>query len=289
MPSQLDELLKRVSDEIDPTHCQRVDARYRHALSWEPVDYPPLVVYALWPATMQLPPPWDRFDHFPYGTAFYNPEMMLQNQLLECVVPGLILKDDGPLAIRNDHGAIQVASVLGGRWVLTGDNYPWIEPLESRDVLQQIARDRSAVDPDGGIMKLSLKTLHFYHEKLQQFPPCDEWIQVSMPDLQGPMDTAEQLWGSEMFADFYESPDLVANLMERIVDTTLAVAETYRRLSVDRLDPVANTQHGYGFPGRLLLRGDSCIMISPQMYAEHVRPHDARQVLTAWHHSGAHA
>ena len=276
MPSQLDELLRRVSDEIDTEHCQRVDVRYRRALTWEPVDYPPLVVYATWPATMQLPPPWDRFEHFPYGTAFDHPEMMLQNQLLDRVVPGLVLKDDGPLAIRADHGAIQVAGVLGGRWVLTGDNSPWIEPIQSRDVLRQIATDRTSIDLEGGNLKLSLETLRFYHEKLKQFPPCGDWIQVSMPDLQGPMDTAEQLWGSEMFVGFYESPDLVASLMARIVDTMLVLAETYRPLTVDRLDPVGNTQHGYVFPGRLLLRGDSCIMISPQMYAEQVRPHDAR-------------
>lgn len=47
-------------------------------------------------------------------------------------------------------------------------------------------------------------------------------------------------------------------------------------------DPVAMMQNrllGSVVPGRLLIRNDSAIMLSPQMYAEQVRPHDQRLLL----------
>jgi hypothetical protein len=56
----------------------------------------------------------------------------------------------------------------------------------------------------------------------------------------------------------------------------LAVAEKFRSFATDRLDPFANAQHAWQVPGRLLIRNDSAIMLSPRMYADQVRPHDQR-------------
>ena len=97
-----------------------------------------------------------------------------------------------------------------------------------------------------------------------------------MPDLQGPFDTAEQLWGSGIYIGLYEERELVTALMEKIVQTMLRVEETYRPYTRDRLDPFANTQHGYNIPGRLLIRNDSTILISPGDYRDVVAPIDAQ-------------
>jgi uroporphyrinogen-III decarboxylase len=201
---------------------------------------------------------------------------MMQNQLLERVVPGVLLRDDSPLSIRNNHGTIQVASVLGGDWKLHQDNYPWVEPFHSMDRIDDVANSTGPVADDAGILKKSLDTLAFYREKLAEHPPLDKAIQVSLPDLQGPIDTAEQLWGSEIYYGVVDRPELFEKLLSRIVDVQLDMASRFRKLATDRLDPVATTQHGWQVPGRILIRNDSSIMLSPEMYAEHVRPHDSR-------------
>ena len=56
----------------------------------------------------------------------------------------------------------------------------------------------------------------------------------------------------------------------------LQVEEVYRAHTSDRLDPFANTQHGYNIPGRLLIRNDSTILMSPDDYRNMVAPMDAR-------------
>lgn len=273
--AQLDRLLELVERQIDLDHCEAVDKRYRAALSWQEVDRPPLVVQAPFGGALGLPGPWDGFRRYTYRETFESPVAMLQNMLLDRVVSGLLLKDDNPLAIRNNHGTIQVASALGGDWKLHADNYPWVAPLGRGEAIREIA---SGGTPEVAteILSRSIETLEFYRAKLSAFENCRQAVQISLPDLQGPMDTADQLWGSEIFLAFFDEPELLDALLARVVDTMVRLAAEFRGRARDRLDPAANTQHGYVIPGRLLIRNDSSIMLSPQMYAEFVRPHDAR-------------
>ncbi|MHB0913162.1 MAG: hypothetical protein ACYC2Y_06920 [Armatimonadota bacterium] len=275
MERELDHLLELIAEHIDPEHCRKVDERYRRALRYEEVDTPPLVVQAAFGETLELPEPWHEFKGYTYREAFDDPAAMMQNMLLARVVPGLILKDDNPLAIRNDHGTVQIASLLGGKWQLHRDNYPWVEPLGDVEALEKIAAS-TGLNVEAGVLGKSLDTLRFYNRKLSEHPALAECVQVSLPDLQGPMDTAEQLWGSGIYYAFADNPDLLARLLSRVVDAMIEVSEKYRECSRDRLDPFADTQHGYVIPGRLLIRNDSSLMLSPATYSEFVRPHDAR-------------
>lgn len=275
MKNELDALLERITQHIDPAHCRAVDIRYRRALACEAVDRPPLVVQAAFGRTMELPAPWNAFRRYSYREAFDDPATMMQNMLLARVVPGLILKDDSPLAIRNDHGTVQVSSLLGGKWRLHEDNYPWLEPFRDIAAIERIAGS-SELDMVHSVTERSLRTLTFYNARLASHPLLKEFVQIALPDLQGPMDTADQLWGSDIFYAFADCPDLLYRLLARVVDVMIETLGKYRRLAHDRLDPFANTQHGYLIPGRILIRNDSSIMLSPAMYAEHVRPHDER-------------
>lgn len=276
MGTNLDEILNLIAAKIDVDHCKAVDERYEQSLYWREVDRPPLVVQAGFGGVLELPEPWNGFRRYTYSETFDNPEAMMQNQLLERVVPGVLLRDDSPLSIRNNHGTIQVASVLGGDWKLHENNYPWVESFHSMEMIEEIANSTGPVADDAGILKKSLNTLAFYREKLAQHPPLDKAIQISLPDLQGPIDTAEQLWGSEIYYGIVDRPELFEKLLSRIVDVQLDIASRFRTFATDRLDPVATTQHGWQIPGRILIRNDSSIMLSPDMYEEHVRPHDAR-------------
>jgi len=272
---ELDRLLNLLDEHLDVERCRQIDERYRRALAWEEVDRPPLVVQAKFPTVTKLPPPWDEFRVPSYSAGFGNPVAMLQSQLMQRVVPGMLLGDDSPSAIRNDHGTIQIAGILGGNWEQTEDHYPWIRSFPDLAPIHEIlATDE--IDFSAGVFPRSIETLKFYHEKLAEHPACRQAIQIAMPDLQGPLDTAEQLWGSGIYYAFQDDTDLLSRLLTKIVDTMLGVAARCRKYATDRLEPEANTQHGYMIPGRLLIRNDSAILLSPGMYAESVRPHDAR-------------
>ena len=122
----------------------------------------------------------------------------------------------------------------------------------------------------------SVRTLSFYAQQLAKYPKCNQAIQISIPDLQGPFDTAEQLWGSGIFIGLIDEPELVTSLLEKVVETMLEIEQLYRPYAKDRLEPLANSQHGYNIPGRWLLRNDSSILMSPDDYRHTVAPMDAQ-------------
>jgi len=121
---------------------------------------------------------------------------MLQNMLLDRIVPAVILRDDNPMAIRNGHGTIQIASLLGGSWYMNDDNYPWVKSLGSIQTIRALLNENRDIDWTGGVIPQSTQTLEFFHDKLSLYPQCEQAIQISLPDLQGPMDTADILWGT---------------------------------------------------------------------------------------------
>jgi len=272
---ELDRLFGLIEGHVDLEHCRAVDERSVRALAWQEVDHPPLVVQAPFGESIALPPPWDVFRRYSYREAFDNPVAMLQNELLEKVVPGVILRDDSPLAIRNNHGTIQIAAVMGAPWTMHADDYPWVEHVSSPEDIESLVA-RVAADESAGVLPRSFGTLRFYHRKLGEYPRCRQAIQISMPDLEGPMNTAEQIWGSDIYYAFIDRPELLRNLLARVAETMLAVSEQFRAYAVDRLDPTATTQHGCMNPGRLLIRDDASIMLSPSTYQEHVVPHHVR-------------
>lgn len=273
----LDRLLECVEQVADPNHCDEVDCRYHKALACESVDRPPLVVRLPFSTSMTLPDPFSSFGIYPYQIAFNNPVAMMHNEIMNSVVPGLLLKDDSPLLIRNNHGIIQVAALLGAHWEQHENNPPWIKPFGTGPQIEALANDGYELDLErGGVLEQSFATLQFYHEKLADYPNARRAIQIAMPDLQGPLDTADLLWGSDIFIAFYEQPELVNRLLDRIVDVTLAVEAKFRTFTTDRLDPFATAQHAWQLPGRLLIRDDSAIMMSADMYADQVRSHDGR-------------
>ncbi|MDP6098336.1 MAG: hypothetical protein QGG67_20535 [Gammaproteobacteria bacterium] len=266
---RLKRLLDYLEEHINPDHCCQVQDRYRRALSFETICRPPLVI-SCDESPLGLRP-------FGYAEAFDNPAKMMFNQLLSQVALGVKLRDDSPLAIRNDHGIIQVGAYLGGQWQITEDNHPWMGHIENRQQLEQVVFNPLRLDLEkGGIIRRSLETLRFYRQTLSEYPICRKSIQISMPDLQGPFDNAHLLWGNEVFNAFYTEPGFLSALMDRMVEAMLVLEKIYRPLTKDHLQPFGTTQHTYVIPGRLLIRDDTSIMVSPDMYREFIGSHHAR-------------
>jgi len=124
---QLKRLLDYLEGRIDLEHCAAVAQKYRRALSYGPLDRPPLVISCVESVA--------GFEPFGYAESYDEPAKMMFNQLLSRVAMGVELGDDSPLAIRSDHGIIQVGALLGGKWCITGDNYPWMGHCDNREQL----------------------------------------------------------------------------------------------------------------------------------------------------------
>ena len=266
----LNRLLEAIESRIDLSRCARIDERYRKALACEPVDRPPLVI-----ACEEHPLGLEPFGH---NESYDDPEKMLFNMLLTRVYPCLDFKDDGPLAIRADMGTVVIASILGCRWRVTEDMPPWVEPVGDLSQVQPIV-EAGVPDVAAGLAARVLETMQFYRSKLADYPQCLRAIQIAMPDAQGPFDTAEMICGSRIFYHLYDEPELISRLLALVGRTMVAYARRTKELAVDRLSPGLTCQHGYMIGGEILIRADSIINVSKEMYEAILRPHD-EEVLT---------
>ena len=140
---------------------------------------------------------------YPIEEAINDPAKMLVNELIHgqaSVTEWLQIKDDRPLQVRPDFGIGLIASVFGAAPQVVDNNPPWIPPLFTDDIENNIENMLDSFEPGRSVERSWIprvsETLGFYHSALKNYPSVSAAMAVVMPDLQGPFDTAAMLWGS---------------------------------------------------------------------------------------------
>ena len=269
MNARLAALLRQLADTLDPAREQEIANRHQAALSYESVERLPLLV------SYPLPPdsPW---QPYPHHELFDDPEKMLFNELVSAwdtsIVHRALVGDDLPATIRANFGTVLVASVFGAHVEQVEDNPPWVRSFKSREELVA-GLARAPVDLTAGWLPRVVERYRFYRDVLALYPPLPDVIRLVLPDLQGPVDTLEMLCGSALYADLLDVPAFVAQALDTLAAGQVALARQLAPLLNDGPAGFAH-QHGFMMRGRILLRDDSAIMVSPRMYRKQIAPHD---------------
>ena len=66
-----------------------------------------------------------------------------------------------------------------------------------------------------------------FANQFADFPKVSEYVRIYHPDLQGPMDVCELLWGSELFLAMLDTPDLVHASLKLITETYIMTWNAY--------------------------------------------------------------
>jgi len=265
----LHRLLDDLEGRLDLQHVGRARARRRAALDYEPLEIPPLVCY--------LRCETEAFQPYPYPEAFGDPAKMMFNELLAgftSIYHAVDLRDDAPYCLRPNFGTGIVASMFGAEIVLREDNMPWARPIGpdgARAVLEA-----PLPETDAGLGRKVREQYEFFHHALEPHPRCREAFEITLPDLQGPFDTAEMLWGSDVFVALHTERDRVVALLDRVSDQMVRVHRALTGLTRDSLSPGAHHQHAVAVKGNLLIRNDTPVLVSAETYTKAIRPFDAR-------------
>jgi hypothetical protein len=268
MNVRLAELLDHLATTLTAEREAEIEDLHRRALSWEPVERLPLI--------LSYPAPADRFAPYPHAEALVDPEKMLFNELVSAWGTSIChhaeVGDDLPCTVRANFGCVLIASMFGARIEQVEDNPPWVRNYETRQEFVA-ALQRDPLDFTQGWCPRVVERYEFYRATLAPYPELASLIKLVLPDLQGPMDTVELLRGSELYIDFYQDRELVADALAKVAAAQIGFA---RYLSPYVSDgPSGWThQHGFAVRGPVLLRVDSAIMLSPRMYREQIAPHD---------------
>ena len=272
MKARLHGLLNHLCDTLDAEHQAGTESLFRRALNWQPVSRPPLVV--------TFPFPRDSgFRPYCHREIFDDPEKMLYNELVYAFDTSIALHsqvgDDLPLTVRANFGTVLIASMFGAPVEQTYDNPPWIRHGAGEGIPLEQTADTDPLDFTRGWIPRAADSLQVYHELLDEFPPLKARIRIVLPDLQGPFDNLELIRGSRVFLDLATWPEAVEQAMDRLATAQIGLAKYFQRWTTEPDDKYCH-QHAVMLKGRILLRNDSSIMVSPRMYREQIAPHDER-------------
>ncbi len=218
-------------------------------------------------------PPALEWPHVTVNAALDDFDAMALQQFGQCSQQ---LADAGGslLCVRCNYGTGILPSLFGVEPFVMDeelDTLPTCRPLPGVEAIKSVL-DRGMPDLSGGcggkVMEMGVE----FAAIARVYPNIGRHVHVYHPDMQGPMDVVELLWGSSLFYALYDAPDLVHDLLGLVTDTYVAFMREWEEI-VPRPDAYA-PHWGLLHKGRIMLRDDSAMNLSPEMFDEFVRPYD---------------
>lgn len=259
---QLEKLLEYIEVNIDAEHIEKIIKKHQDCLEFRDVDYLPLKIAFT----------SDEFKPFPYKEAHEDMAKMMYNELLG-VLSSTDLKDGSLPMIRANYGTGIVPSLFGLNSRIVNDNLPWVDHIGENGAKEII----SGGIPDfcKGFANRITETHAFYRDMLSKYPKCSKYIRIYHPDLQGPFDIAHLIWGGEIYYAMYDSTELVKELLSLVTDTYIAFMN---RIKSEINDEIGEYVFHWGtlYKGKIVLRDDSSVNLSKDMFLEFSKPYHER-------------
>ena len=219
-----------------------------------------------------------QFKSLPYGEAYKDMEKMFYNELVS-LLPGIILKDDSIPCIRANYGVGSLASLFGVSCSIVNNSMPWVEPYSGIEQIKHIT-ENGIPDLNAGLGRKIIETYEYYNEVLKKYPKCYDSIMIYHPDMQGPFDILHLICGNNVYYWMYDEPDLIHNMLDIICETYIAFMNRVKPLIRDEYEDCYCAHFNSLWGGKIVLRDDTAVNLSPDQYKEFVRPYDEK-LLTA--------
>lgn len=181
------------------------------------------------------------------------------------------------LSVRCNYGTAIMPSLWGAELFVMPremNTLPTSRPIEGGvDSFKRLI-DRGVPDVNSGLGAKVFATAEEFLEIKERYPAIGRHIHLYHPDLQGPMDICELLWGSALFLDIVDYPEVVKALLEVVTETYLSFMRRWDALVPSNPDYCIHW--GMMHPGHIMLRDDSAMNFSPKMCDEFIKPYDDR-------------
>lgn len=180
------------------------------------------------------------------------------------------------MTVRANYGTAIVPTLFGADVFVMEESMDTLQtskPLGA-DAMQEIV-EQGMPDIEAGLGATVLAAGRRFAEIAAQYPKIGKYVHIYHPDMQGPMDLCEMLWGSEMFIDLFDKPELVHRVLGLLTDTYVEFMRAWD--GVAGADDRDWSGHWSMMQqGKIMIRTDSGMNLSPDVYDEFIRPYDQR-------------
>lgn len=198
--------------------------------------------------------------------------LMLYQQFKHC--SDILAEGGGRLfSVRSNYGTGILPSVLGAEMFVMERNQntlPTTRPLGA-DAAAGLA-EKALPELESGLGAAVLRVAGKFARVRRDYPKLGKFTILTHPDMQGPMDICELLWGSDLFVALFDEPEKVHALLRRITKVYVLFME--RWLEVAEAPRDFNAYFGMLHKGLIMLRNDSAMNLSPEMFEEFIEPYD---------------
>jgi hypothetical protein len=221
-------------------------------------------------------PPGLEWPHVLVNDALEDFEAMALQQLELC--SQALAEGSGALpAVRCNYGTAILPSLFGAELFLMErqlDTLPACRPLAGGAETVRRLLDRGVPDLHTGQGEKTLQMGQFYQQLFRDYPKLSKYVHVYHPDLQGPMNVCEMLWGGSFYVDLYDTPALIRRFLALITETYIRFMQHWNETVPPREGCAVHWSMLHR--GRIMVRNDAATNLSPAMYEDFVRPCDQR-------------
>lgn len=202
-------------------------------------------------------------------------DMMVLQQYAGCA--NAIRSGNGTvLNVRANYGVGILPTVFGARMFFMDEEancLPNVWPLGGEDRMRALL-DAGMPDLSTGLGCKVFEAGERFANIAATYPKIGRYVHTYHPDLQGPMDVCELLWGSEIFLALVDQGDLVHQCLQRVTDTYVAFMNKWNAIAPPR--ETYNAHWGMLMKGCVAIRDDSAMNLSPTMFREFIVPYNQR-------------
>lgn len=203
----------------------------------------------------------------PYSVAqtLDNPAFMLENQLREIEAHRQVGDDTIPM-LRADFGTAQLPAMFGCPMHIMQDSPPCCGGAVLHQASDAYALEKPPMTA-GWMPKVDA-----FHQYFLEHLPADTVIRH--PDVQGPFNTAHLLRGNDILFDFFDDPEAVRVLLDKVADFMIDWIRYVKRDISD--DPLWFYDSGGLWRGGARMCNCSLQFVSPDLYRDYIMQADER-------------
>ncbi len=193
------------------------------------------------------------------------PMVMLRAEL-DALRPHIEIGDDRVPTVRVQFGTAQIAAAFGCKIVVPENSLP--------------AAGSHVLAEAGDVHELAIPSLcDGWYGKLAEWTELwkknlPEGVHIQHPDIQSPFNSAHLIRGNDILTDFYDHPNEVGVLLDKVTDFMIEIARHTKSMISHDQDWFFDW--GAMWKGFARMSNCSMQMISPELYREHVLPRDTR-------------
>lgn len=277
----IEKYLEDLENRIDP--AVEDDLYFQWRSFWEGTVKDEIFI----PRRKKKSPTAVKWPEISINSTLNNYELMALQQFKGC--SDILADGTGYLLnIRCNYGTGIIPSLFGAEMFVMDEKLntlPTTKPLQGgeKKIVEIIGRGVPSVR--GGLGIKVFEMAERFIEMMKDYPKVQKYVKIYHPDIQGPMDICELLYGSSLFIALIDKTELIHNLLNLITETYKLFMEEWVKFV-----PFENnysTHWSMLIKGNIMLRDDSAMNLSPEMFDEFIKPYDGR-LLKIFNGGGIH-